>query len=586
MEGPAKEARLSTNPETAKGPGSASDADAREQLRNLLEEQAALRRVATFVAGGPEPSAVFEFVCAEVGRLLAVPSTILIRFDGGGKGTVVGQWPMTDAPEFKPGQVVELEGETSAVKLSRSGRPERIEDYAKVPAGPLVDGIRAVGIESSISAPVYVEGKLWGSLGVSSERRSGFAVGAEHRIAAFTELVGDALANADAHERLHSLLSEQAALRRVATLVAREPKPEEVFECVCEELGTVLGGEATNLVRIEADGTQRIVADWNPSGVQIAMPVGMELPLEGDGATHRMIRSGQAERIDDYGELTGPRGELARRYGITSVVATPIRVGGRLWGALGTNTSSPDGFPSDTEVRMASFAELVADAIANVDAREQLAASRARIVEAGDAERRRLERNLHDGAQQRLVSLALAIRLARSQLKIDPEDAERRLQAADHQLALAIEELRELARGIHPAVLTDRGLAAALESLADSAPFYLKIVCVPEQQLPASLEAAAYYVVAEGVANAAKHAQASEMQVRVFDSGGEICIEVLDDGIGGATPMPGGGLRGLADRVETLGGGFRVDNSPDGGTTLRAKIPIEPQASQRANGLG
>ncbi len=559
-----------------------ADADARERLRKLLDEQAALRRVATFVAGGPEPSAVLERVCAEVGSLLEVERTILLRFDGGGKAKIVGQWPQLDSPEFKTGEVIELKGESSSVKLYRSGRPERVDDYDSIASGHLVERIRAVGIASSISAPVYVEGKLWGALGASHGRTRGFPARAEHRIAAFTELVGDALANADARERLHSLLDEQAALRRVATLVAREPEPQEVFECVCEELGSVLGGEATNLLRIEADGTQRILAGWNRPGVQISLPVGMALPPGGDTAIPRMMRSGRPERIDDYSRFNGPRAELVRAAGIASAVSTPIRVAGRLWGALATTSGSPYGFPPDTEERIASFAELVADALANVDAREQLAASRARIVEAADAERRRLERNLHDGAQQRLVALALALRQARSELDCDRDAAGRRLEAADAQLATALEELRELARGIHPAILTDRGLRAALESLAETAPFPVLLEGVPEQRLPAPVEAAAYYIVAEGIANAAKHARPSEVTVRVRQAGCRAAVEIFDDGVGGADPRPGGGLRGLVDRVEALGGRLVVQSSPDQGTTLRAEIPLGAQASSRA----
>jgi PAS domain S-box-containing protein len=201
---------------------------------------------------------------------------------------------------------------------------------------------------------------------------------------------------------------------------------------------------------------------------------------------------------------------------------------------------------------------------------EELRASRARIVEAGDAERRRLERNLHDGAQQRLVSLSLALRLAQGKLAADPEGSGEILAKASGELSLALEELRELARGIHPAVLTDRGLAAALESLAERAPVAVELDGVPEERLPAPVEAAAFYVVSESLTNVAKYAQASLARVSVTRSNGRAVVEVRDDGVGGADPARGSGLRGLADRVEALDGRLEVTSSPGRGTHVKA----------------
>jgi signal transduction histidine kinase len=375
--------------------------------------------------------------------------------------------------------------------------------------------------------------------------------------------------------RLRALAEEQAALRRVATLVASDPEPRRVFECVCAEVGTVLGIDGTNLTRFEADGTQTVLAGWSECGTPI-FPVGPGVPLEGDAAVPKVSRSGRPERVDDYAEVDGELAELIRAAGIASAVAAPIKVAGRLWGAVVATDGRPFSFPPGTEERIAGFAELVADALANADAREQLAASRARIVEAADAERRRLERNLHDGAQQRLVSLALD--LGRVEAKLDggdPDAARRLLARAREELAVALDELRELARGIHPAILSDRGLGPALEALVGRASVPVELEA-PRERLPERVEAAAYYLVAEALTNAARHARASAVNVRLRCVADRLEIEVRDDGVGGADLRSGSGLRGLADRMEALGGRLEVDSAPGAGTTLTGDIPIRP----------
>ncbi len=201
-----------------------------------------------------------------------------------------------------------------------------------------------------------------------------------------------------------------------------------------------------------------------------------------------------------------------------------------------------------------------------------LAASRARIVAAGDVERRRLERNLHDGAQQRLVSLSMSLRLALAKLESDPTAARAILVPAAEELTLALDELRELARGLHPAILTDRGLRAAVEMLAGRAPVVVEIEEVPDERLPEPVEAAAYYLIAEALTNVAKYAHASAVRVRVATNGAAVSVEVSDDGVGGADPANGSGLRGLADRVEALGGSLEVVSPAGGGTSLCARI--------------
>jgi signal transduction histidine kinase len=373
---------------------------------------------------------------------------------------------------------------------------------------------------------------------------------------------------------LEALALEQAALRRVATLVAREPAPQEVFDCVCEEVGRVLGVEGVNLTRFEADGTQTVLAGWS-TGRGPTFPLGSGFPLDGvDGVVPRVRRSSKPERIDDYTHRHGPLIDRIRAAGIASAAAAPIVVAGRVWGAIVATTGTPHGLPERTEERLLSFADLVANAIANADARQQLAASLARIVEATDAERRRLERNLHDGAQQRLVSLALMLGEVGAQLDSDPAAARRALETAREQLTLAVDELRELARGIHPAILTDRGLRAALEALTRRAPITVRLEQLPSSRLPEPIEAAAYYLVAEAVTNAARHADADEVTVRIARTSDSLRIEVADGGVGGAALENGSGLRGLADRLEALGGRLQLSSPHGGGTVVVGEIPL------------
>ena len=373
--------------------------------------------------------------------------------------------------------------------------------------------------------------------------------------------------------RLRALVEEQAALRRVATLVASGAEPVGVFACVCAEIGGVLEVGSTNLTRFDADGTQTVVGGWSVAGMPV-VPVGGELPFSDNSVTWEVFRTGSTARIDDYTGLEGELPERLRALGILSAVAAPITVNGNLWGTVVASSGEPNSLPAGTEQRIADFAELVSDALASADARERLAASRARIVEAADAERRRLERNLHDGAQQRLVSLALALRSAQTRLRGDPDGAERLLARAREELALALDELRALAHGIHPGILGDRGLGAALEQLAAAAPLPVEVSALPAKRFPDQVEVAAYYLVAEGVTNAAKHSQASFVAVRVIQGDDRALIEVSDDGVGGAELGSGTGLRGLADRLEALGGRLDISSPRDAGTTLVGQIPL------------
>ncbi|MBE2319220.1 PAS domain S-box protein [Solirubrobacter sp. CPCC 204708] len=373
-----------------------------------------------------------------------------------------------------------------------------------------------------------------------------------------------------AEAALHRLADEQAALRRVATAVAAFSDPTRLFDLLSEEVGKLLEAQTAHMFRFDSDGRAgEIVGGWAVRPEHV-LGHGTRMPMDGDTAVTRVWRTGQAARMDSYAQAEGRLAEAMRSYGVQAVVAAPVFLGGSLWGAVIVSSMSAGPFPEGAEQRIAYFAELAAQALANAQAREDLASSRARIVQAGDAERRRLERNLHDGAQQRLVSLALMLRLA---ARRHPEDDA--LTQASEELAHALQELRELARGIHPAVLTERGLEPAVRAVADRAPVPVELSVELEERLDGPVEAAAYYVVSEALANIAKYAQAKLVQVTISRSDvAGLRIEVVDDGVGGADPSGGSGLRGLADRVEALSGQLSIDSPPGLGTTLRADIPV------------
>jgi signal transduction histidine kinase/integral membrane sensor domain MASE1 len=379
-----------------------------------------------------------------------------------------------------------------------------------------------------------------------------------------------ALTAAEAAQR--ALADEQAALRRVATLVAGEATPSRVFEQVTEEVGRLLGLSGANVIHYDGVRTATVVGAWSEDGPP-RFPVGTQLDVDGDTVVARVVRTGAAARVV-YEEAGGELAATVRGAGYHAAVAAPVNVGGRVWGVLAAATRSDEPLPAGVERRLGDFAELVAQALANADAYEKLAASRARLVEVGDAERRRLERNLHDGAQQRLVSVALQLNMAASRLESDPKAARGLLATAQSDLARGLDELRELARGIHPAVLTERGLGAALDSLVARAPIPVELAALPEERLAAPVEAAAYYVVAEAITNVAKYAHASSATVTIARANGSATVTVADDGVGGADPAAGTGLHGLAARVEALNGRLEVESPRGGGTRITAEIPL------------
>jgi len=550
-----------------------ANAEAREQLAGLAEGRAALSRVAVAVATAKRPEDVFETVTEEVGRLLGADAANLVRFDrlNESEGVVVGRWSVEGAGISPVGTRIEFLG-GAVTRVRRTGQPSRGHiDDADNSQPELVAALRELGIRSLVAAPIEVTGELWGAVVVTLTGDKEFAENTEERLVQFGKLVSVALANAQAREDLNALAEEQAALSRVAVSVATGELPERLFDTVSEEVGRLLGARSAATVRyLAGEDASVIVGGWDRDGGFDRK--GVRVEFQG-GAIARVHDSGRPERVD-IDSVPPEVGAGMEREGVVSQVAAPIVVSGLLWGATSISIGPPDRFPSDAEQRLGKFTGLVAVALANAEAREQLTASRARIVQAADAERRRLERNLHDGAQQRLVSLALALRLAQGKLPDDPAAATELLDRASEELAVGLEELRELARGIHPAILTDRGLAPALEALAQRATVPVVVNGLPNERLPGPIEAAAFYVVAESLTNVAKYASANSARVDLARDDGLLVVEVSDDGVGGADSAKGSGLRGLTDRVEALGGTLHVSSEEGRGTTVRAELPV------------
>jgi signal transduction histidine kinase len=327
------------------------------------------------------------------------------------------------------------------------------------------------------------------------------------------------------------------------------------------------------LWRYEPDGAAIVLAARNDPGLT-KMPVGERFPLEGECVAAKVFRSGRATRTRYENAAAGSAAARLRELGLRSAVGAPIVVDGRVWGAAIVGSARPESLPPDTEARISDFADLVATAIAAATTRAELIASRARIVAAADEARRRLERDLHDGAQQRLVSLGLQLRVAEASVPEHLADLREQLADLVSGLTGVSMDLREISHGIHPAILSSGGLGPALKTLARRSTVPVSVDVAIDLRLPDSAEVAAYYVVAEALTNAAKHARASEAEVSAHADDKCLYLSIRDNGIGGADSRGGSGLIGLMDRVEALGGRMRVVSPPGNGTSLDVTIPI------------
>jgi signal transduction histidine kinase len=546
-----------------------ANSQAHDELTRLVEEQAALRRMATLVAAGAPPPEVFEAVSAEVAALLPADASALTRFEEDGMVTALSGWT-TEGGYRYVGRRYQVEGTVSGL-IFGTGRPGRVE-YRAEGKGEAVAAAHEMGWRSSVGAPITVDGRLWGTLAVISKSESPLPPDTERRLAEFTELVATAIANSEAHQELARLADEQAALRRVATLTAKGAPPGEVFEAVSAEVAPLVGSDAAGITRFEADGTFTALGGWARNRDYPA--TGRRFPPEGS-VSGLVFETRRPSRIDDFEGRPGEAAAAMREMGWRSAMGAPIWVEGRLWGVLVVYSDSDEPLPPDTERRLGEFTQIVATAIANADSRAELDASRARIVATADATRRRIERDLHDGAQQQLVSLALQVRAAQANA---PEMLSRHredLSQIAEGLTTVLDELREIALGLHPAILAEGGLGPALKTLAHRSPIPVELDVRDDRRLPESLEVAAYYVVSEALTNAAKHSGATKVEVEVEVREHTLRVTVRDDGAGGAEPARGSGLLGLKDRAEAIGGRITLASRRDVGTSLVAELPLD-----------
>jgi signal transduction histidine kinase len=563
------------NAERPAGAGPGRALPHRVRLRELADEQAALRRVATLVASGVGPDEVFTAVADELGRLIGAEATFVSRVDrlsgeGGelaGTITVVGSYGgVSDV--VPAGFRINLTPDMAMTAALRTGRPALVNGE-KLAAGPFGAIAGQLGLRAAISTPVVVGGRRWG-VTVAATSQGEFPAGTESRMGEFIELAAMALANAQAEQRRRELADTQASLRRLALLVARGEPPEAVFAAVTREVRRYCGSGTARMIRLEPDGTATLLANEGTTGPHVRIGEAWT-GYPPAGLTATVQRTGRAARVDDYHDIPG--GEPYLREGLTSAVAMPVHVNGRLWGLIAVG-SGQGPLPPDTEQRMMEFTELVAIAVANAQSRAELMASRARIVAASDDARRRIERDLHDGAQQRLVTLALRLRSA-AEAPPGSGESEAVIAEVAAELMGVLDDLREISRGIHPAILAEAGLRPALRSLGRRSVVPVEMDVRVSGRLPEPVEVGAYYLVSEMLANAAKHAHASGVRVDAEAVGGALRLRVSDDGVGGATVARGTGLLGLKDRIEALGGTFSVYSPVGRGTTVICELPAE-----------
>jgi signal transduction histidine kinase len=552
-----------------------ANARAEQELRELADTQAALRRLAMLVAQGEPPDALFAAATTEALRHFGDGTARMFRYELDGTVTLLAN-EGTTGPHVRVGKRWEGYPPTGlTATVLRTGQAARVDDYRDVPGGqPYLDE----GLRSAVAMPIHVDGRLWGAIAVGSAQGP-LPSDTEQRMTEFTDLVATAVASAQnrdslkaSRDELAHLLAEQAALRRVATLVARGINPVEIFLAVAEEVRQLLDADSAGIARFEPDGSSVVTVGEGAGDVPVNLPVGTRVPIPDYLAPAVVWRTGCAAQVDEevWNSRSDPMADGLRVLGIRSMVASPVVVEGRMWGVV--NALSRRGpFPADTADRLTDFTELVATAVGNAENRGELAASRARIVAAADEARRRIERDLHDGAQQHLLALALTLRA----MATAPHEGHD-ITAVAAGLASVIDELREISHGIHPAILSSAGLRPALRALGRRSTLPVAMDVRIEGRLPEPIEVGAYYVVSEMLTNAAKHAHASTVEVDARTSDGTLRVRVRDDGVGGADPERGSGLVGLKDRIEALGGTFSVHSPPGGGTTASCVLPVGP----------
>ncbi len=569
-----------------------ADSQAREQLAQLASEQTALRRVATMVAQeSPPAEQLFSIVAREVASVLDVPGVIVTRYEPDGTAVTVGEAFGPDlgvAEQFLGvGTPMPPDPGTLTALVLDTHEPARVDDLSTSP-GTVGEVARAAELGSGCAGPIVVNGAVWGKMCVFSRVGTVLPAGTENRLRDFIDLIATAIANYEARAELAAsearageLADEQAALRRVATLVARGVSPEEIFSAVTNEMAQLFGSPQACVGRFEPDGSAMVVVGVS-DGIR-GISIGSRWEFEDYMASTRVYRTGRPARLErsELEHVSGPMADVLREIGGVSNVGAPIVVEGKQWGFV-TVTDVNKRLPADAEKRLEKFAELLGTAIANADSRAELAASRARIVAAGDDARRRIERDLHDGAQQRLVTLAVALRRAEAKVPVGSDELRAEVSRVAEGLKTAVDGLRELSQGIHPAELTAGGLSPALKALGRRSAVRVELDVPFEDRLPDQVEVAAYYTVSEALTNASKHANATRVRVSLSIEDDVLLLSIRDDGVGGADPRRGSGLTGLRDRIEALGGRIRLESQTGSGTVIEVEIPIAGPADRNS----
>jgi PAS domain S-box-containing protein len=553
-----------------------ANAESRGRANRLAEEQATLRRLATLVAQQAPLEVVFAKVAEEVARTLGDVDSALWRDDGDRTVTAVAARGPSVAPGVRVGTQLTLDGDSVIALVLREGRPHRIDDFSQM-AGSVAERARELGMRSAVGCPIVVGSRTWGAMTVATYEAEALAPETETRVARFSELVATAIANSEARAEVERLAAEQAALRRVATLVAEGASPDAVLDAVAVEMERALGADAAILLRYEPDEEVTVVAGRVPDPQLLAL--GTRVSHEGENVTALVRRTGRPARLGNYAGARGPVADLARagELNIRTAVGAPVVVEGKLWGVIVATWADERSPPGDTEERMAKFAQMLDTAIANADSRDQLMASRARLLTAGDEARRRVVRDLHDGAQQRLVQTIVTLKLAQQAFRDDDGEAESLVSDALDQSEQCNRELRELAHGILPSVLTHGGLRGGVDAVVARLSLPVRVDVLAER-LPAEIEASAYFIVAEALTNVVKHSRAARAEVTASLEDGMLRIAVRDNGTGGAD-CDGHGLVGMRDRVTTLGGQLEIDSPAGAGTVVAATLPLSAAGS-------
>ena len=425
---------------------------------------------------------------------------------------------------------------------------------------------------SLLAVPILSRGALRAVLLLENRLLGGaFTAGRLDAVKLIAGQLAVSLDNAQLYAEFGQIAGEQAALRRVAMLVAQAAPPEAVFAAVAAEAGRLLGVDAAVLARYDPRDSITVVGVWTSTDAAVPTPVGTQLPLGGDNVTTLVFRTGQAARTD-YAAASGVIGDVATRdWGWRAAAGVPIRVEDRLWGTMVVTLTREELLPAGYRGAAGRVHRAGRDRVANAQAQAELAASRARILTAADETRRRIERDLHDGVQQRLVTQALMLSGIRDRV---PADVRADVDEVRDELAATRQELRDLCQGVHPTILTEAGLGAAIRALARRSPLPVRVQLRADGRLPSPCEITAYYVAAEAFTNAAKHANASAVDIVIEEAGGTLTVQVRDDGAGGADASRGSGLTGLRDRVEAVGGSMTVESAAGAGTVLTVLLPV------------